>query len=97
MHYNEILFPSPGIFDPERWLCEDKLVLKAREMSWSPFSRGSRACIGINVALAEIYIALAFIMRRFEAREIIDKELRTKDTFTVTVQTLRCVLEETQN
>ncbi|KAI8631194.1 cytochrome P450 [Xylariaceae sp. FL1651] len=49
-------------FRPERWLptnpdldrCNHYLV---------PFSRGSRMCLGLNLAYAELYIALAMMFR----------------------------------
>ena len=31
-----------------------------------PFSKGTRACLGMNLALAEIYMTLASVFRRFE-------------------------------
>lgn len=31
-----------------------------------PFGRGSRACVGLNLAYAELYLALANIFRKFE-------------------------------
>jgi cytochrome P450 len=30
------------------------------------FSRGTRACLGINLAYAEIYLTLAAVFRRFD-------------------------------
>ena len=36
------------------------------ENQFIPFSRGSRACIGINVAYAELYLVVAHLFRRFE-------------------------------
>lgn len=55
-------FPSPLVFTPERWLVEgekpDKYLM--------PFSRGTRGCLGQNLALAEITLTLALLFRRFE-------------------------------
>ena len=31
-----------------------------------PFSKGSRACIGINLAYAEVYLITAYLFRRFD-------------------------------
>lgn len=58
---NETIFPSPREFRPERWIEDPGL-----ERSFVPFSRGSRQCLGINLALAELYIAFATVFSRFE-------------------------------
>ena len=33
-----------------------------------PFGRGSRICLGMNLAYAELYLTLAVVFRRFELR-----------------------------
>ena len=45
MHNNEEHFPNPRHFDPERWLQPDSPRLRNY---LTPFSRGSRSCIGIK-------------------------------------------------
>ncbi|PBP25265.1 hypothetical protein BUE80_DR003674 [Diplocarpon rosae] len=57
---NESLFPRPRDFLPERWIGRPEL-----ERYFVPFGRGSRACVGINLALAELYITLAVVFTRF--------------------------------
>ncbi|KAJ5769986.1 uncharacterized protein N7511_002037 [Penicillium nucicola] len=54
-------FPDPYKFDPERFIENprlDKYVLT--------FSRGTRICLGLNLAYAELYIILARIFRKFD-------------------------------
>lgn len=46
MHRNQAAFPNPEDFLPERWLDTDGESL--RKASWTPFSMGSRKCIGIK-------------------------------------------------
>ncbi|KAI1827693.1 benzoate 4-monooxygenase cytochrome P450 [Xylaria intraflava] len=60
-HMSESLFPDPFTFNPQRWIDDPKL--KASLIS---FGRGSRICIGINLAYAEIYLTLAYLFRRFD-------------------------------
>ncbi|KAI1171810.1 benzoate 4-monooxygenase cytochrome P450 [Nemania sp. FL0916] len=60
-HMSESLFPDPFTFNPQRWIDDPKL--KAQLLS---FGRGSRICIGINLAYAEIYLTLAHLLRRFD-------------------------------
>ena len=64
MHQNESIFPKPLEFIPERWL--DRAERIRLEKYLVPFSKGSRQCLGINLAKAEIYLGLAMVHRRFE-------------------------------
>ncbi|KAG0152686.1 hypothetical protein PDIDSM_42610 [Penicillium digitatum] len=65
IHYNETLFENPRVFDPERWL-QGSEVTTERAKFLVPFSRGSRSCLGINLAYMEMYMAIAYIVRRFD-------------------------------
>ncbi|KAK1856234.1 cytochrome P450 [Colletotrichum chrysophilum] len=59
------VFPEPRDFDPRRWLESDPVY--ARNVKYFlPFHRGHRNCIGMNLAWAEMYIALAKLFRRFD-------------------------------
>ncbi len=64
IHHDPTIFTDPAKFDPDRWLrAEDP---KKLEKSLVSFSRGSRGCIGKELAMAELYIALATVFRRFD-------------------------------
>ncbi|KAH7333388.1 cytochrome P450 [Rhexocercosporidium sp. MPI-PUGE-AT-0058] len=65
IHYNEEVFPESHIFKPERWIENPRL-----DNYLVAFSKGSRACIGINLAYAELYLALAAIFRKYGSREV---------------------------
>ncbi|KAI0406739.1 benzoate 4-monooxygenase cytochrome P450 [Xylaria palmicola] len=60
-HMNADLFPDPFTFNPQRWIDDPRL--KQQLLS---FGRGSRICLGLNLAYAEIYLTLAHILRRFD-------------------------------
>ena len=62
-HRDATKFPEPEKFDPERWLTKGSERL---ERYLVPFSKGTRQCMGINLATAEIYYTLAMVFRRFE-------------------------------
>ncbi|KAL8860495.1 MAG: hypothetical protein Q9178_003154 [Gyalolechia marmorata] len=65
MHNDEAIFPDHKAFIPERWLDkrEDGVRL---EKYLTSFGRGTRQCLGINLAYAELYMTIATIFRRFE-------------------------------
>jgi cytochrome P450 len=66
MHSNETVFPDPDTFKPERWLDNSKGPDGIRPLShyMVAFSKGTRMCIGLNMAYSEIFIGLATIFRR---------------------------------
>jgi len=66
MMHDERVFPNPYKFIPERWLDSPKAPSgKPLEHYLYPFGGGSRICLGMNLAYAEIYLALAAMFRRF--------------------------------
>jgi cytochrome P450 len=50
----------------------DRVVVRAREKRLVPFSRGSRTCIGQNLALCELYVTLGTLFRRFDNLAVFD-------------------------
>jgi cytochrome P450 len=60
-HRDPSKFPDPSRFDPGRWFNNRPL-----EKYLVPFSKGTRQCMGINLATAEIYLTLATMFRRFD-------------------------------
>jgi cytochrome P450 len=62
IHYDSEVFPSPGKFDPERFL-EPNVVPTG---SWRPFERGPRACVGRDLAVDELRVVLLLTVRDFE-------------------------------
>jgi len=61
--HDPILFPSPSIFKPERWL--DPETSHQLDRYLISFGRGARSCVGVNLAYAELYIVSATLLRRF--------------------------------
>ncbi|KAF2842833.1 putative cytochrome P450 [Patellaria atrata CBS 101060] len=65
-----IIFPSPDRFIPERWL---EPGAKARLEPWLlTFGKGTRSCIGTNLAYAEMYTTIATVFRRFPSMQLFD-------------------------
>ncbi|KEY64672.1 hypothetical protein S7711_02872 [Stachybotrys chartarum IBT 7711] len=68
MHTNPEVFPEPDQFRPERWLDNPRDNTGRRPLTYHlvTFARGSRNCVGIHLAYAEIYIGLATLFRRHD-------------------------------
>jgi len=65
MHHQESIFPNSKEFNPERWIEDphlDKYLVS--------FSKGSRSCLGMNLAYAEMYLWLSGVFRRFGSKEV---------------------------
>ena len=68
IHHDESIFPDSFTFQPERWLDDVKAPTsrKPLQVYLCTFGKGSRACLGMNLAYAEIALAIASLFRRFE-------------------------------
>ena len=78
MHDDERIFPNPYQFDPSRW--------RGPNPPWKylvPFGRGSRACVGMELAKAEILTTLANMFRRFGRQMVLYETVRERDIDTV--------------
>ncbi|KAH7127345.1 cytochrome P450 [Dactylonectria macrodidyma] len=62
-HWNQELFPNPDEFLPERWLIDGE-PNKTLQKSLISFSKGTRSCLGENLAYCELYIMLALMAFR---------------------------------
>ena len=64
IHDNPSIYPSPSVFNPDRWLADDNQ--KGLQRYLVSFGKGTRMCAGMNLAYAEIYLTLASVLRRFD-------------------------------
>ena len=60
-HRDPDAFPDPDKFMPERWF---KATESMNEL-YMPFSKGTRACLGINLANMELKITCAALVARY--------------------------------
>ena len=77
------VFPDPHNFRPERWL-EPTATGKTLDFRASTmvFGRGIRICLGINLVLTEIRMALAAVFGRFGQRMELFDTIRERDVNT---------------
>ncbi|KAK6825857.1 hypothetical protein PG987_013351 [Apiospora arundinis] len=66
MHTDETLYPEPHSFNPNRWM--DVGARKRLEKTYAPFSRGTRMCLGMHLAWAEMYIILSQVVQCFDLK-----------------------------
>ncbi|KAK3388048.1 cytochrome P450 [Podospora didyma] len=66
MHRSAEVFPNPDLFDPNRWTLGSADEIRARERHLVAFSRGSRGCVGQNLAMCELYCTIAAVFHRFD-------------------------------
>ena len=66
IHSNETVFPNSRDFMPERWLNNPQSV-SGRPLTHYlvAFGKGSRGCIGNELAYMELFVAIATFFRRF--------------------------------
>ncbi|KAF4991746.1 hypothetical protein FGRMN_7636 [Fusarium graminum] len=59
------LFPNFDEFDPSRWLEKDSVINTERRRCLAPFGIGARRCPGNNMAIFQMRMLLAAIIRAF--------------------------------
>ncbi|KAI1415025.1 trichodiene oxygenase [Hypoxylon sp. FL1857] len=67
MHQDERLYPEPKKFEPRRWL-DSSGAIKRVDQGYEPFGRGTRNCLGMYLAWAELYIIIAVLVQGFDFR-----------------------------
>jgi cytochrome P450 len=77
IHINPHIFPEALEFRPERWLDN-----KGLDRYLVSFSKGSRQCVGINLAYSELYICLNAVFGRYGAKG--QEALRKMELFETT-------------
>ncbi|OAG39698.1 hypothetical protein AYO21_05973 [Fonsecaea monophora] len=66
VHHDENIFPDSHSYIPERWLGNPKAPNGSPlDRYFVGFGKGSRSCLGINLAYAELFLLMAALFRRF--------------------------------
>lgn len=63
--FDENIFPEPKKFEPERWVGPD-VKIKINKLSKLVFGSGPRHCLGLNLAIAEVYFTVFNIFSQFD-------------------------------
>ena len=68
LHTREDLYEQPEAFRPERWL-----GTKPKPWSFFPFGGGARRCIGASLAIAEVKIVIAEVIKKWSIELLSDE------------------------
>ena len=80
LHRDGDYWPQPDVFLPERWLVGPKDPLYPVKGAWRPFEYGPRNCIGQELAMMEMKIAMVLVLATYDievAYEEIDRRTRS--------------------
>lgn len=97
-HRDSNLFPQPDDFIPERWLetnCDEKRI-EDMNAALTPFSLGSRNCIGQNLARAELHLATSKIFKRLRLTlnaQMTDWDMEMEDRFNIAPRGRRLLVD----
>ncbi|KAF2141599.1 uncharacterized protein K452DRAFT_318586 [Aplosporella prunicola CBS 121167] len=69
VHHDKRIFPDSHAFKPERWIENPRL-----DRYLVSFGKGGRACLGINLAYAELYLTLATLFRSYGSVDVQGKD-----------------------
>ncbi|KAF2458353.1 cytochrome P450 monooxygenase-like protein [Lineolata rhizophorae] len=89
-------FEHPNDFIPERWYSRPELIHDKR--AYAPFTIGNRQCVGKNLALVELRLSTAMILKRFKVSFSPDHDPETlmkglKDQVTAQPGECWCIFE----
>ena len=88
------VFPQPERFIPERWM-DAKQVTPTMKSMFMPFSHGTRACLGKNLAIMELKLVTAALILKFDVKvspTLADSDMDMKDHFLALPKGGRCDL-----
>ncbi|KAI9871912.1 MAG: hypothetical protein M1830_002299 [Pleopsidium flavum] len=94
LHRHSVTFPSPDSFSPDRWLDTHNGTDTMRDL-FVPFSRGLRNCMGQNLALMELKIVTAAVLKRYTVsvgKAMRGDEMEMRDHFVLMPKAGRCEL-----
>ncbi|KAK8057947.1 cytochrome P450 [Apiospora saccharicola] len=66
MHTDEASYPEPLSFRSDRGMGLDAGARRRLDKAYAPFSKGTRMCLGMHLAWAEMYLAVAQVVQRFD-------------------------------
>lgn len=89
LHYSPELWPEPTEFIPDRWVTEDNDSQKGpnTKFAFRPFEMGPMSCIGQELAVIEVKMALVFTIRELDFETNLDEWDRVRYVLPMLLQT----------
>lgn len=72
VHRHPSVWPDPDAFSPDRFEARGSDDDRRAGYRHLPFAGGRRACIGEHLAMAELVLAVAAVVRRFDLESVLD-------------------------
>ena len=73
IHHDPKIWPEPEKFNPYRFTSEEKT--KHGAYDWMPFGSGPRNCIAMRLALMEMKISVAYLIRKYKIVRSVETEV----------------------
>lgn len=80
-HRDPVCWPEAEKFDPDRFASPPEVVRP--RYAYHPFGGGQRICLGRHLAMLEMTIILASVLRRYDIRLANDKPIRYRSAVTL--------------
>ncbi|KAK6369429.1 hypothetical protein LTS17_009772 [Exophiala oligosperma] len=93
-HRSSSVYAEPNTFLPERWIGQPPS--SDLEKAFTPFSLGSRNCIGQNLARAELLLAASLVFRQLDLRlneAMTESDMDMEDRFAVSPKGMKLLLD----
>ena len=74
IHHDPKIWPEPETFNPYRFTSEEKA--KHNSYDWMPFGAGPRNCLAMRLALLEVKVAVAHLVRGYKFVRSVETEVR---------------------
>ncbi len=75
IHMDPRIWPEPEKFKPRRFMPEEKA--KHSSYDWLPFGTGPRNCVAMRLAMLEVKLAVAYIVRKFKIVRSVKTEVNS--------------------
>jgi len=93
IHHNAAVWPEPARFDPDRFT--EHGGAHRERYTHLAFGGGPRTCVGVHLALAELVVAVATVVRAYRLRALVDDPPIDPGVTLHPVGGLHCRLEPT--
>lgn len=97
-HRDPLAFPDPEKWDPTRWMASNTDTIDHTRVKdvFMPFSKGPRNCLGQYLAMVELKLTTATLVRKMKVRcapETTAESMEIVDHFLAVPKSGKCLLQ----